>query len=98
MPSGKDVKSLLGKKWTRVTLADHLGIDIFHPMITTLHLFGDQVNGAALLELIWSFYGDGVFDIPFYIPGTGEVDIHSNISKLNSPRRISKKTPVTWLC
>lgn len=45
-----------------------LGIDLFAQDVDMNHLFGD-LHGAALLDQIHRIYGDGVYDVPWFVGG-----------------------------
>ena len=49
----------------------NLGVDLFAQNVDMNLLFGD-LHGAALLDQIYRVYGDGVWDVPWYLDGVVE--------------------------
>lgn len=43
-------------------------IDLFQADVDPSLLFGD-LHGAALLDQVYAFYGDGIYDVPWFTKG-----------------------------
>ena len=49
------------------------GIDLFRPELSVEDLWGaSPPTGAAFLEAVLSFYGDGVHDVPWFFQSAGD--------------------------